>query len=183
VVQGTAGPIYVSAAPPAPETFVRCNTTAETIDATRLIPQTKLNQELSQPVGPEFWSTRVFGRFQNVTVESHGTRRHPSGIQVQEAVVSYDENVGGEVKRGRTQSTIFVTPGSTFGISCNAEAPKYAKYKSAFAAIANSFRPSDANMVNAMPPVAPMATTVSFSDVLMPDRVSASVTFNGEGSR
>ena len=38
-------------------------------------------------------------------------------------------------------------------------------------------------MVNAMPPGAPMATAVSFSDVLMPDRVSASVTFNGEGIR
>jgi hypothetical protein len=176
VQQGTAGPIYVSAAPPAPETLVRCNTTAEKSDETRTYTQSKLNEGLGQSMGADFWSKQVFGRFQNVQIESHASRRHPSGIQVQQAVASYDDQVQGETVRGRTSSTIFVTPGATFSISCNAQAGKYAKYKNDFAKLVDSFRLSDTNTVDA----GATASPVAFSSTLKTEAAAGGVSFVAE---
>lgn len=180
VQQGSTGPIYVSAAPPAPETLVRCNTTAETVAETQVISQARLNAGLSTPVPPEFWSQQVFGRFQKVKVESNGSRLHPSGVQVQEAVVSYDDLVSGKTVRGRTSTTIFVTPGATFSLSCNAQVEKFTKYKTDFAAIVASFRVKDTQSVNVMPPVGEAPMNVSFPKTLIGGAVAAGVALADE---
>ena len=180
VQQGTAGPIYVSAAPPAPETLVRCNTTAEKNQETKAYTQAKLNEGLRESMGADFWSKQVFSRFQNVKIESHAARRHPAGIQVQQAVASYDDQVQGQTVRGRTSTTIFVTPGATFSISCNAQAGKYAKYKNAFAGIVDSFRLADTNSVDAVQTGAPALSPVAFSASLKTEAISGGVSFDAE---
>jgi hypothetical protein len=69
--------------------------------------------------------------------------------------VSYTDNLGGTPVQARTRTTIFVTPGQTFSISCNALTEKFDKYKPDFAAIIESFRPGIPASVDAAPPANP----------------------------
>lgn len=183
VQQGTAGPVYVSAAPPAPETLVRCNTTAEKIEQTKTLTQTYMNEQLAASFGEKFWSEQVFARFKNVKVESHASSAHNSGIRVQTAIVAYDDSLEGKPVRGRTQSTIFMTPGASYSISCNAEAQKFAKYKIDFAGIVNSFRLSNDNTVNVLPPSGPQAAPVAFAPAVTAATVAAGVTMSDGESK
>jgi hypothetical protein len=151
VQQGTVGPVYVQGSPPPPEQLVNCNTTAGKVPETIGLTQAQINAQLAAPVGEEFWLKTVYAQHADVKLASQVSRKHASGLQVQEAFVSFTQTLGAVPLRVRTRTTIFVTPGSTFSISCNALDEKFDKYKKEFAAIVESFRPGVPASVDASP--------------------------------
>lgn len=144
VEQFTPGPLIVQGVP-AGETLVNCNTTAASIAETKNMTQADINNQVNpEQLNETFWRTAIYTRVQNVKIESHGVRLHPSGIKVPEAFVSYDQTEQGVTIHARARSTIFITPGATFSITCNAIAEKYDTYSAAFAGVVDSFRMKNA---------------------------------------
>jgi hypothetical protein len=59
---------------------------------------------------------------------------------VPEAFAVYEQTEQGVTIRAKVRTTIFITPGATFSISCNAVSDKFDTYRTAFAGIVESFR-------------------------------------------
>lgn len=134
------GALAVTAIAPPPEVGVTCNTTAESIAMTQKMTQTEINKQNTEPFPPQFWLTTVYNRFANIAIERSGQRVHPSGISVQESIAAFDTVEGGQTLRAKAQTTIFITPGTTYSMTCITLASKFEKYRKDFASTIDSFR-------------------------------------------
>lgn len=142
VRQGVGGPVYVEAVPAAPEMQVICKATAAKVPTTEKMSQEDINKEVANESiwSEDFWRGVVYQKFNNVEFESHGVRAHPSGIPTPEAVVTYDDTTVSPMVRAKTRTVVFITPGATFSVSCNAIVEKFERYRQNFASIIDSFR-------------------------------------------
>jgi hypothetical protein len=134
------GALAVTAVAPPPEVGVTCNTTAESIAMTKKMTQSEINKQNSEPFPPQFWLTTVYSRFADIAIERSGQRIHPSGIAVQESIAAFNTVEGGQTFRAKAQTTIFITPGTTFSMTCITLESKFEKYRKDFAATIDSFR-------------------------------------------
>lgn len=135
-----SGPIVVTAIAPPPEVGVSCNTTAESIAMTNKMTQSEINKQNQEPFPPQFWLSNIYNTFSNITFERSGQRSHPSGINVQEAIVSFDVTEGNQTARLKAQTTIFIAPGTTYSMTCITLDAKFEKFRKDFAATTESFR-------------------------------------------
>jgi hypothetical protein len=143
--------------------LVNCNTTANEEKNTATFKQDELNTLLAKPMGKLEWA-QIYSRFTNVDVQRTGNKLHPSGVRVQEAVATYDEALGETVLRVKTWTTLFVTPGVIYSISCNAIIDRYDAYQPDFNKIVESFRPGQPPSVNLMPGSGDRPTKVSLKN-------------------
>lgn len=134
------GAVVVTAVAPPPEVGVTCNTTAEAIAVTQKMTQSEINKQNNDPFPPQFWLTTIYSSFSNIVFERSGRRLHPSGIAVQESIAAFDIAESGQSLRAKAQTTIFITPGTTYSMTCITLAPKFEKYRKDFAATIESFR-------------------------------------------
>jgi hypothetical protein len=138
--QFRTGALVAQAVPPG-ETLVNCNTTAASVAETKNLSQDDINGQVNTDVMNEkFWRSAVYSRVQNVKVSSAEVRQHASGIKVPEAFASFDQTVEGATIHVRARTTIFITPGISYSITCNAVSDKFDTYSNDFAAAVDSFR-------------------------------------------
>jgi hypothetical protein len=118
---------------------VTCTAHAEKVPDTAAMTQAQINAEAQGSLDEAWWTQSVFGGMSGLIIESRTSRAHPSGIHIPEAVASVPAK---DPKDGRIKlaAAIFITPGTTFSVSCGARAADYPLYERDFRMIVDSFR-------------------------------------------
>lgn len=109
---------------------------------TKGLTQAEMNKTLRTPVGREFWRTQVLNGLSEAAIERDGVREHPSGVVVQEAeATAGGPNEATRSIRLKLIATFIATPGITYNATCSTYPQAFEKYRPAFRAIVDSFRP------------------------------------------